>query len=302
MTDLEAQIRAVNPTGVDDLTEDDLPSFDVVWLAAERAPLTPRRGPRVRFLRTALTTRRGWIALASTTGTGAAVIAALVLSAGTASTPAQAFPILQKRGIDISSNATVRRALASWLPSATALFGALQNAHSFPIPAGSGDTGVGYLLQSPDGVSLCLVLREVGAAGLPGSLVHSAFGPVVCTSTAGAERSGLVAVGGAAPYQTDGNVFAALIPAGATVELTDDGTTTSVPVNDGIATGVAPPTATLTTNIAGVAQTTQLAASAEPWWPPTASSASGATSSASTSGSTEGSGATATSGTTRPTR
>jgi hypothetical protein len=298
MTDLEAQIRAVNPMGVNDLTEDDLPSFDVVWLAAERASLTPRRGPRVRFVRTALTTRRGWIALASTTGTGAAVVAALVLSAGTAPTPAQAFPILKKRGIDISSNASVSHALASWLPSATALFGALQTAHSFPIPAGSGDTGVGYLLASPDGSSLCLVLREFGAAGQPGSLVHSAFGPVVCSSTADAEQSGLVAVGGAAPYQTDGNVFVALIPTGATVEVTDNGTTAPVPVNDGIATGVAPPTATLTTNIAGVTQTTQLAASAEPWWPPAPSSASGATSSTSTSGSTAGSGATATSGTT----
>jgi len=288
MTDLEAQIRAVNPIGVNDLTEDDLPSFDVVWLAAERAPITPNRGPRMRFVRSALTTRRGWIALASTTGTGAAVVAALVLSAGTAPTPAQAFPILNKRGIDIASNASVRRALARWLPSASALFGALHSAHSFPIPAGSGDTGVGYLLQSPDGVSLCLLLRELGAAGQPGSLVHSAFGPVVCSSTADAERSGLVAVGGAAAYQTDGNVFVALIPAGATVHVSDNGATTPVPVSDGIATGVAPPTGTLTTNVAGVARTAQLTASAEPWWPPAPSSASGATS---TSGSTAGSGA-----------
>lgn len=44
MTDLEAQIRAVNPIGLDDLTEDDLPSVDVVWLAAKRATLTPRGG------------------------------------------------------------------------------------------------------------------------------------------------------------------------------------------------------------------------------------------------------------------
>jgi hypothetical protein len=264
MTDLDARIRAVNPIGVSDLRKDDLPSFEVVWLAAERASLTPHRRSRVRLARNALTTRRGRIALAGTSGTGAAVVAALVLSAGTAPTPAQAFPILKKRGIDISGNASVRHALASWLPSATALFGALQSAHSFPIPAGSGGTGVGYLLQSPDGISLCLVLRDFGAAGRPGSLVHSAFGPVVCSSTADAERSGLVAVGGAAPYQTDGNVFAALIPEGATAEVTDGGTTTPVPINDGIATGVAPPTATLTTNIAGVAQTTQLAAPAEP--------------------------------------
>jgi hypothetical protein len=281
MTDLEAQIRAVNPISVSDLTEDDLPSFDVVWLAAERAPLTPRRGPRARFVRSVLTTRRGWIALASTTGAGAAVLAALVLSAGTSPTPAQAFPILKQRGIDISSNASVRHALASWLPSATALFAALRSAHSFPIPAGAGDRGVGYLLQSPDGISLCLVIREIGAAGRPGTLVHSAFGPVACASTAAAERSGLVAVGGAASYQTDGNVFVALIPTGATVEVTDNGTTTPVAVNDGIATGVAPPTATLTTNIAGVAQTTQLAASAERWWPPAPSSAPEVTSSTS---------------------
>jgi hypothetical protein len=264
MTDLEAQIRAVNPMGVNNLTEDDLPSFDVVWQAAERASLTPHRGPRLCFVRTVLTTRRGWIALAGTTGTGAAVVAALVLSAGTAPTPAQAFPILKKRGVDISSNASARHALASWLPSATALFGALQSAHSFPIPAGSGETGVGYLLESPDRSSLCLVLREFGAAGQPGSLVHSALGPVVCSSTADAERSGLVAVGGAATYQTDGNVFVALIPTGATAEVTGNGTTVSLPLNDGIATGVAPPMATLTINVAGVTQTTQLAASAEP--------------------------------------
>lgn len=243
----------------------------------------------MRFVRTALTTRRGRIALAGTTATGVTVLAALVLSAGTVSTTAQAFPILKTRSTDIrgtgiSTSASVRHALASWLPSTTALFGALQSAHSFPIPAGPGDTGVGYLLQSPDRSSLCLVMRDAGAAGQPGSRVHSAFGPVACASTADAERSGLVAVGGATPYRTDGNVFVALIPTGATVELTDNGTTAPVPVNDGIAAGVAPSTATLTINIAGVAQTTQLAASAESSLPPAPSSASGATSSTSTSG------------------
>jgi hypothetical protein len=128
-------------------------------------------------------------------------------------------------------------------------------------------------------------LEALYAAHAPEVLVYARrradHGPVACASTAVAERSSLVAVGGAGSYQTDGNVFVALIPTGATVEVTDNGTTTPVPVNDGIATGVAPPTATLTTNIAGVAQTTQLAASAERWWPPAPSSAPGATSSTS---------------------
>jgi hypothetical protein len=296
MSDLDARITAVNPVGVTDLGEDDLPSFDVVWLEAQRAPLAAHSSPQARFVQTTLRKTRARIALVSTTGTGAAVAAAIVLSAGTTPTSAQAFPILNKRGTDISSVASVRHALASWLPSTTALFEALQSAHSFPIPVGAGDTGVGYLVQSPDGSSLCLVLRELGAAGEPGSIVNAAFGPVVCTSTADAEQTGVVAVGAAAPYQTDGNVFVALIPTGGTAELSVNGTTTSVFINDGIATGVAPPTATLAINVGGVTQVTSLAASTEPWWLPTPKS--GGASSTSGPGSTGTSGATAASGTT----
>jgi hypothetical protein len=304
MTDLEAQIRAVNPLRVSDLREDDLPLFNAVWLAVEQAALSARRRPRMGFvLRTALRTPRGWVALAATTG--AVVVAVLVLSAGTTPTDAQAFPILNQRGSDISSNAAVHHALAgasgalaTWIPSTTALFDALESAHSFTVPAGVDANGPGigrgYLLQSPDGSFLCLVLIELGAAGQPGSLVHSAFGPVVCTSTANAEADGLVAVGDASAYETDGNVFVALVPAGATVTLTDSGTTTPVAINDGIATGTASSASTLSIGIAGVTQTTQLAASTEPWWPPS----SPATSSTSAAGSTAASGATVASGST----
>jgi len=303
MTDLDAQIRAVNPIGASDLREDDLPLFDEVWLAVQQAALSARRRRRVPFVRTALTTPRGWVALAGTIG--AAVVAVLVLSAGTAPTAAQAFPILNKRGSDIRSNTGVRHALAgvsgalaTWIPSTAALFQALQSAHTFPIPAGVDANGPGigrgYLLESPDGSFLCLVLRELGAGGAPGSLVHAAFGPVVCTSMADAETDGLVAVGDASAYETNGNVFVALVPAAATVTLTDNGTATPVAINDGIATGVASPTATLSIEIAGVTQSTQLAVSTEPWWPPS----SPATSSTNAAGSTTASGATAPSGTT----
>ena len=283
-------------------TEDDLRRSTWCGWRRSRAPLTPRRGPRCFPSDRVDDEGRGWIALASTTGAGGARHRGARAVSPERHPRLSSIPILQKRGTTSAATRPFAAHSRSGLAIRDCSVRGVAECPFVSDPGWSGDTGVGYLLQSPDGVSLCLVLREVGAAGLPGSLVHSAFGPVVCTSTAGASGPAWWRSAAQPHTKRTATCLAALIPAGATVELTDDGTTTSVPVNDGIATGVAPPTATLTTNIAGVAQTTQLAASAEPWWPPTASSASGATSSASTSGSTEGSGATATSGTTRPTR
>ena len=100
MTDLQTRITNANPATDDDFDEDGLPSFSAVWLAAERAPIVARRRPQVRFVRTVVATPRGWVALASTAG--AAVVATLVLSAGTAPSVAQAFPILTKRATDLS--------------------------------------------------------------------------------------------------------------------------------------------------------------------------------------------------------
>jgi len=262
MTDVMEMVADANPVNDDDLS----PSFETVWRALDHS--TPRQRRPMRARRPLM--------LGSATGTlGAATLAIVLLSTGGAPSAAQAFPILSRPGTDINTIGDVRHALVSWLPSAAALFQALDSAHPFSIPAGSGDTGVGYLLESPDGSSLCLVLREFGAGGQPGAVVHAAFGPVVCASTADAEQTGLVAVGGAAAYQTNGNVFAALVPTGATVDLTANGTTTPVSVTNGIATGIAASEATLSITVAGTTQTTQLGASTQPWWPPTV--ASGAT-------------------------
>ena len=134
MTDLQTRIRNANPITEDDFNEDDLiPSFDAVWLAAQRAPLPARRRPQVRFVRTVVTTPRGWVALAG--AAGAAVVAALVLSAGTAPSVAQAFPILTKRTTDLGGT-SVAGTLGSWLPAAV-VAAALQHAHEFSITDGT---------------------------------------------------------------------------------------------------------------------------------------------------------------------
>jgi hypothetical protein len=100
MTDLHTRVRNANPASEDDFGEDALPSFDAVWLAVQRAPIAAGRRPQVRFVRTVVATPRGWVALAGTAG--AAVVAALVLSAGTTPSVAQAFPILASTQTEVA--------------------------------------------------------------------------------------------------------------------------------------------------------------------------------------------------------
>ena len=52
--------------------------------------------------------------------------------------------------------------------------------------------------------------------------------------------------------------FWALVPAGGSAQLTDDESTTTVPINDGIATGVVHDSATLTVQVGGSTQTKQI--------------------------------------------
>jgi len=89
------------------------------------------------------------------------------------------------------------------------------------------------------------------------------LGLVSCSTTSETEQDGFVT-----SVPSDGeNVFAAIVPAGATVSLTDDGTTTPVSVDDGIATGVVPDTATLTIDVAGTSTSYSIptAPSTEVW-------------------------------------
>ena len=256
MTDVMTRLAAANPVASEDET-----SAGELTGALERVRVAPARASR-RVAQPRLV--RGGVALAGTAG--AAAVGLLVLSAGTVTPAAEAFPILRGPATDISRLVHVHAA-ADGAPGALAGFStpgsfltALQDAHSFAIPDVAVDTG--YVVESPDGSTLCLTLaRQVQTTTPP--LGDVTLGLVSCSATSETEQDGFVT-----SVPSDGeNVFAAIVPAGATVSLTDDGTTTPVSVDDGIATGVVPDTATLTIDVAGTSTSYSIptAPSTEVW-------------------------------------
>jgi hypothetical protein len=110
----------------------------------------------------------------------------------------------------------------------------VQYAHAFAEAYGTG-----YVTESSDGSTLCLV-----------SSPASTSAPVylACGSTANAERYGILAsfpLDGGTDYQ-----FVALVPVSGTVTLTDNGTATAVPVDsNGIAVGVLTASATVAVHV-----------------------------------------------------
>ena len=315
MTDLKDRIGAANPITEDDLSEDDLtPSLDAVWMAVESESVPTRHSPRTRYVRTVMATRRGWVALAGTTS--AAVVAVLVFSAGTSPAPAQAFPILRTHGTDISSDVfrnktSVRHAIMGSMTPGD-FFAALKDAHSFPMPADSGWARTGYVVESPDGSTLCLFM--MGQA-VDHQLVQVGY---TCNPTAQVEQNGLIAglqygitpcdTQTLSPEQCARNIAASansdvdpeygvavLVPSGGSVEVTDNGVTTPLAVNGGIATAIVQPSGTFAITVNGVTQTQQYPPTTPPTNPsssPTPAPTSGATSSTGATGSTAASGAT----------
>ncbi len=298
MTDLAARLRAANPLASHDLGERELRE---IWRGLDLpVPAHARR----RFA------GRGLGVLAG----GAATVAAAVLilsPPGTRTPAAQAFPILRTAGTDVHEEVLSAAGTPLAELPATDLQQALQTAHPFAMPAQPGFETNGYVLTSADGNTLCLLLSAAATDGHP-TLIGGG-----CGDAAQVDMSGLIT---GLPYevgdcstcaQSDAqHEFAALVPPGATVTLTQGGSTTSVPVTDGIATGIATAPATLTiTNASGVPLTqnyvvhTSGADTVPASGPATPGAASGATSASGATGATgatSAAGATGTGGGTGP--
>jgi hypothetical protein len=240
MTDVMTRLAAANPVAREEET-----SAGELTGALERVRVAPAGASR-RVAQPRLV--RGGVALAGTAGVAA--VGVLVLSAGTVTPAAEAFPILRGPATDISRLVHVHAA-TDGAPGASAGFStpgsflsALEDAHAFVVPNVSG-LEKGYVVESPDGQTLCLTIaRQLNYTGPLGTITS---GTVDCDPASTAEQSGFVT---SVPAGSD-NAFAAIVPAGATASLTEDGATTPVSVDDGITTGVVPDTATLTIEVAG---------------------------------------------------
>jgi hypothetical protein len=209
-----------------------------------------RRGPAARFASAVATTPRCWIAIAATGG--AAVIAALALSAGTTPTPAQAFPILKQHPIDVTSVLArgVRTSLMRRL--------ALEHARAFAAASGTA-----YVTQTSNG--LCVVVPNLvpnappAGQQIPAGATGTVWG---CASLANMEREGQILTLGPSPGAYE---FVAMVPVGGSVDLTLNGTTTTVPVNDdGIASGIVHENATVSVHVGNSNLTTALGPNANP--------------------------------------
>lgn len=208
--------------------------------------------------------------LGSTSGVVAATVAAVVLlSAGGAPTAAQALPILATRPTPaaVAHHASLVRMLqgvssgdgASWPTS----WGPV---HQFSMAA---TNLYGYVVESTDGSTLCMVLVSA-----PAPASTTAYAARTCAPTSSAEQQGMLLA--TADWTPGDYEFVVLVPTGGTVTLTDDGTTTNVPVTAlGIAGGVVHDNATVSLQIGSSVQTSQLGPSAQTALPgPSGSTAS----------------------------
>jgi len=189
----------------------------------------------------------------------AAVAVVLLLSAGSAPTAAQGLPILRTRATHITDLRVLRtvHALAS---ESTGNSGSLlpQSAHTF-----SGTDFTGYLVQSQGGVdgsagaALCLLIAPLaGTEAGQGSFVRANCGP-----TAQVEQTGMLMSWTWTPGDYD---FVALVPAGGSVTVTADGSTTSVPGDaSGVASGVVHDNATVSLQVGSSTVTRQLGPDAD---------------------------------------
>jgi hypothetical protein len=195
---------------------------------------------------------------------GATLAAVLLLSAGGAPRPARALPILASRGTPV--NAIPHRAsLLALLRSAdTGGSGSVTSGdtswptswgpvHQFTVP---GATVFGYVVESSDASTLCVVLVSPPAT----TVAHAAR---TCAPSASADQQGLVLT--TPPWSPGDYSFVAVVPTGGNVTLSDDGTTSSVPVDaSGIAGGVVHDDATLSVQVGSSIQTSQVGPGAQP--------------------------------------
>ena len=190
------------------------------------------RGWARRLWRAALARPVAWVAVVGTTGAAAAIVAALMLTAGAVPSAAQAFPILAKPASDIRVGLRV-----------------LRHAREFAEA-----TGTGYVLETSNGDTLC-----VDSYPPPGLLPQSPNAyDTMCVPTAYAEQHGILE-SVYWPALPGDYRFVALVPVGGSADLTIGGATTTIPVAaDGIATGVVTQDATVSLHIAGVTHTQQL--------------------------------------------
>lgn len=229
------------------------------YLAAEepvaRSPRTPLRRPVRR--------RRPLVLGGTASVAGATLAAVLLLSAGGAPTAAQALPILATRATPVAA-IPHRASLLALLHSADTGSGpsVVSGDTSWPTSWGPvhqfsvADTAAfGYVVPSSDGSTLCLLLLSP-----PGTTV--VYAARACAPTASAEQQGLVLT--TQDWSPGDYNFVALVPTGGNVTLTDDGTTTSLPVDaNGIVGGVVHDNATLSIQVGSSVQTSQVGPSAQ---------------------------------------
>jgi hypothetical protein len=217
-------------------------------------------GPRASLRRPA---RLRPLILGGTSGVLAATIAAvLLLSAGSAPTAAQALPILATRGTPVAALADHASLLAMLhgAADATGASGTGSNGTSWPTSWGpvhefSVAAGIGYVVQSSDGSTLCVLL----VSALDTTVAYSAR---TCAATSSAQQQGVLLT--TSDWTPGDYNFVALVPTGGTVTLTDDGTTTNVPVDaSGIADGVVHDNATVSLQVGSSLQTSQLGPSTQ---------------------------------------
>lgn len=198
-----------------------------------RTPARPMRLPRP-------------LVVGGTAGVLAATVAvALLISAGGSPSPAQALPILTTRAVPLSTTAD-----HTWL--ATVIGGGRDgdaSARAFMTANFNG-----YVLVNPDGSILCVALSS--STGGPGGTVAS------CGPTSSAEQTGMLMTWS---WTSDDYDFVALVPAGGSLTLTDDGTTTNVPVDsNGVASGIVHDNSSVSLEAGGATKTKQLGPDAQP--------------------------------------
>jgi hypothetical protein len=241
------------------------------YLAAEEPDARSRRTPLRRLAR-----RRRPLVLGGTAGVvGATLAAVLLLSAGGAPTAAQALPILATPATPVAA-IPHRASLLALLHSAdTGSGGSVVSGDTTwptswgPVHQFSVAGTFGYAVQSSDGSTLCVVLVSP-----PGTTL--AYAARACAPTASAEQQGLVLT--TRDWSPGDYNFVVLVPSGGNVTLTDDGTTTSVPVDaNGIAAGVVHDNATLSVQVGSSVETSQVGPDAQ-GAPTGSTAAAGATS------------------------
>jgi hypothetical protein len=165
----------------------------------------------------------------------AAVAALLTVTAGSAPTVAQAFPILATPARALSSQPALARELRAASAAGVPSF---QSVHTF---SGSGYSG-GVSQVAIGGQSMvCVAFADAADSS----------GRAGCSATATAEQQGITL--------SDGGEFVVLVPTGGSVELTTSSGTTALAVDSGgIASGSVAGPATITVHVGSSATTTQL--------------------------------------------